>query len=311
MPHDRGFDGVERRLDRGANTFVREAVARADYWRNHKSIKPETFSCFDIAMVQADIAKAKELGEKFARRDTPQLKEEAMTSNMFEVGLWWLIRNKGFLGEKTNAILPSRYDDYVNGIDLILELTGLDEQVTHLGIGIDATFGVDAVENKLADLNQEVHEAIGAEAKYFRSSDGKYEGSLKGIPHAIVGFSVAHARELSALWRRSEQGEKLDTNVHPLRVLLLEQLVMQAAALRDLCEVYGYKELGQQYRIVNARLSPVYMKALSMVTDKKAWIDQEGSKYREDPVYVRIMEQIAFWNKEVKEKRAQVSNEQK
>lgn len=299
MRHEGAIAGADRRLDRGATEFVREAHARALYWQEHKSVNPRKLTPpFDAEMVGRDMRIAEDLARTFAREDSVRSKEESMIATSFEVGLWWLTRQKQFLGERTSAVLPSRYDDYVNGVDLILEIMSKDEQVAHMGLGIDATFGAGAVNNKLRELSIHVGEGHAAEVKYFVSSDQRYKGSLGGIPKAVVGLSVGRARELAQLWRISERGEKppVAADAHPLRVLVLRQLVAQTSALAAFARAHGHQQLARNYDVACKRLMPIH-DAARRALPETAWKDIEGNDYRQDPVHMTILKQVESWRK--------------
>lgn len=300
MPVDLGFEQVERKLERGATPFIQKAHERALYWLQHRSVNPEKLTPpFDPEMVKRDMATAKRLEIKFKQVETAEKREEKMIATVFEVALWWLTRQKEFLGDKTKAVLPSRFDDYVNGTDLILEIIGENEQIAHLGLGIDATFGTVAVRNKLMELTGKVSAGNMSEIRYFVSSDGKYKGSLSGVPHAVVGLSVARARDVARLWRLAESGEKLpvEPKAHPLRALILHQLVAQTTALAVLARSRGNEELANQYEAVYRRLTPIYETAYRMVGEKE-WIDSaSGEDYRKDPIHMEIIEQSTQWLK--------------
>lgn len=297
MVYDRGFDSAERRIDRGATGFVREAHERAGYWLASKSVNPKQLANFDPTMVARDQKTVQRLETLFVSRDTPQQMEERMISTIFEVSLWWLTRQCKFFGERASAVLPSRFDDYVNGTDLVLEIMSTDEQIAHLGLGIDATFGTNAVCEKLSELHGNVLKGKSTEIKYFKSSDGKIEGTLREVPHAIVGLSVGRAKEVGVLWRMSEKGEKLPVSpeVHPLRVLILQQLTLQASTLSRLAAANGHKELSDSYSAIHKRLRPVYEKALGIV---RTWVSLDGTDYRQDPVHLSIIAETVRWGQE-------------
>lgn len=305
--HARGQEGSDRRLERGATLFIQEAVQRARYWRDHKAIKPERMGAdFGSEVVKRDAELVRTRTAEFARTDTQEKKEEAMISEVFEVSLWWLAQNKAFFGEQTKAILPSRYDDFVNGTDLILEITSeTAAEVSRLGIGIDATFGAEAVENKLDRLGADVSAGKSGEIKYYVSSDGKERRNLSSVPHLIIGLSVARAREMAQLWRRVENKESTtySPDAHPLRVLVLQQLIAQASALAVLARANGNEELANQYQTAYNKLRPIHEKAMSAylraatAAKEKPWKDILDQDYRKDPVHEAILKRAEGWKK--------------
>jgi len=91
----------DRKLERGATQFIEKAAEKARYWRDQKGIKPEKMpEDFGRDMVVRDTATVTARAAEIARRDTPEQKEEAKISEVFEVSLWWLAQNRGFLGKR-------------------------------------------------------------------------------------------------------------------------------------------------------------------------------------------------------------------
>ncbi|HYD93041.1 MAG TPA: hypothetical protein VEB18_01115 [Candidatus Paceibacterota bacterium] len=296
MAHDPGFRQFENKADRAATGFIREAHQRALYWRQHRAVNPEKFKSVPPEEAKRDADYAKRMDQRFAMQNN---NEESTIAGVFEVGLWWLTRTKKLLGEQTSAVLPSRFDDIVNGVDLILEILKENEPVSQVGVGIDATFGYDKVHVKLADLGDKVAHGEGAKVKYYLSSDGE-ERALTGVPRVIIGLSVDHARELAQLWRRAESGEQLaiTPDKHPLRVLILQQLVTQTGALAALARSQGNEVLADAYATAFKRLNPIYQTALAGMTEKSWKNPKDDTDYRQDPIHQAIVEKTKVWRSE-------------
>jgi len=297
----------DTRLERSVTPFIREAIKRARYWRDTKGIHPEKMSAdFGAAAVAKDEADVAKRMQEIAASDSPEAKEEALISEVFEVSLWWLVQNRKFFGEKTRARLPARHDHFVNSTDLILEITGkVAEEVTRLGVGIDATYGTKNVEHKLTRLEDDVLHGKGGEIKYFVSSDNKERRKLTNVPHLIVGLSVARARELAQLWVRSEANEATayPPEAHPLRVLLLQQVITQASGLAEFARRSGNVELADRYAAAHAHLKPAFDEAMASYlkaaasSKSKLWKDVLDQDYRHDPVHRAILSRAESWKK--------------
>ena len=146
--------------------------------------------------------------------------------------------NEGKWIPHCNGIKTSDYDDYVNGVDMVLEYDNADSPARHIGLGIDVTFASN-VEDKLAKIKREIETGALTSIKYFDSPNSHFRGELKKVPRAVAGFDIDSIRRLARL---RQTGGELPEN-DPLRFVVLHQLDMQ---MKTFSEYASKKSLPSQ-----------------------------------------------------------------
>lgn len=121
-----------------------------------------------------------------------------------------------------SAIKTSDFDDYKNGLDLVLEHQREDNPANHVGLGIDVTFSA-TLDKKLKRIRDDIENGTLANLKYFDSPKSHIRGELKQVPRSIVGFDLPTITRLAE--QRKTDG-KLSEN-DPIRLIALHQLDMQ------------------------------------------------------------------------------------
>lgn len=118
----------------------------------------------------------------------------------------------------------STFDDYRNGLDLVLEWPADPDLgvVPRLAIDFTTSKNPRGLDDKLAKLKR------GTNVNFFRSKiektgDAPFEGRIEDIPMVILGLDADVLSEIGAAQLR---GEKM-TPDHPLRALLLRQAEIQ------------------------------------------------------------------------------------
>ncbi len=188
-------------------------------------------------VVNADTAEVKRLRNIFAREGNTVLSHgvtQEQVRQLSEISESFLLRglNEARWVPHCGGIKTSEYDDYKNGVDLVLEFQKADNPASHIGLGVDVTFS-NNLARKLTKIKEEIATGKLASVKYFDSPNSHMRGQLRNIPRGVVGFDVDAMQRISSY--RQAYGEMPKND--PLRSVTFHQLSMQ---MRRFAE-YGEK----------------------------------------------------------------------
>ncbi len=185
-------------------------------------------SGFDYVDLESDIEKCKlKLEDIEKSSSSPQIdgeQEAIIQADILEVMLFDLIKNHGWFGKDTTAVLPSLYDDLFLGNDLVLE-HGQGDYRAHSGIGIDVTLGENSFDKKIQYTKRKLQRDGLGFVKYFRSPDGTYEGKIFNIPHFVIGLDRETMFKVTQDWTSENGVNKLKNS--PIKKGLITLMMAQ------------------------------------------------------------------------------------
>ncbi len=147
-----------------------------------------------------------------------------------------------WLGSNVETIKTSRFDDIVNGIDVIAEFSG-NQETSHLGLAIDATLS-NVIEEKLERIKKEIDEGHLAEIKYFYSEELNIRQPKKNLPRVIICVEAKTIKELSELWMENKNKE---LGQHQIQYQILEEIILQLETFKNYVEQKGFSNLAEIY----------------------------------------------------------------
>jgi len=162
----------------------------------NSSIKPEDFSdLYDNQAIKKDLDYVQTMEGIFEQKNNSDKESFERRGELLEALLSEGIRSGRWLGADTMPIIPSRYDDIANGIDLVLEMLS-KEGFSHLALNIDMTSSAESAENKLTAIRKTISEGKLSKVKYFKSEKANIRGQIENIPKVIIGIDPEHIRKL-------------------------------------------------------------------------------------------------------------------
>jgi hypothetical protein len=192
-------------------TFAREKMRTLDnaysaLMEERERIEMDEFE--DLYDVESDKETIKEFEKKF-EQDPTLNKEADYFTELFEA-LFTDLAEKGRWFDEAVIQNASRYDDVVNGIDIIAEFQK-EGMFSHLGFAIDLTFS-NKIRFKLNRIKREIESGELAKIKYYLSSEeAGVRGELRNVPRVIVGADVNSIKNLTSLWFQKRQiSESID-----------------------------------------------------------------------------------------------------
>ncbi|HEY1041864.1 MAG TPA: hypothetical protein VGE48_00360 [Candidatus Paceibacterota bacterium] len=262
------------RLDRSFETrpAMIEAHAKALSAFEADSIDLEEFrDLYGSEVIDADLAKVARLKSNFAPEDRNKFASEIMEGIIYDQS-----ERSDWLGPYAQTIRASEYDDYVNGIDLVVEFDEPERSRSHLALGVDATFSRTNIEKKLRRVKDEIDSGSLASIKYFRSQNGRFMGRLTNVPRVVTGMEKDRLLELATIWN---QDDNKTLAAHPAQRLLLAQIAQQLKVFK------GYAERTGKHQFV--RPFDETLATIRGVSEKKTSIDV--SSVRDDTVHKEIV----------------------
>lgn len=199
-------------------------------------INPETFKgaqFFNDEEIDADLAYVEEREKYFEekyRSYTPEQRIIRENAEVIEVMMPMIIRDFDWLGNNTNIIYTSRYDDIANGIDSVAQLME-PKDTWNVGMEIDFTSSEAEMSDKILKIEARIKEGKMSFVKYF---DSPTTGKLRNIKMPKVAFG-APAKEINdfvsivadAYLSKNKQSAQAELRRHKLKDRFIELTVNQ------------------------------------------------------------------------------------
>lgn len=236
--------GIENyNLPRPPSIAIKEAYERAEKVLAD-SIDPREFS--DLYKdVDRDIEWVNKMDQKFraAARENPELGHFKMLAKAFEAVLYEQAEQSDWFGPDAVTIRTSRYDDYKNGVDSVVEFEEGESKASHLALAIDVTTS-SHLRDKLWRIRDEINQGHLAEVKYFKSDRLNIRGQMTNIPRVIIGAQKSSVLEVINYWLNREQSKLAK---HPIQLKILKETEIQLDAFQDYSLRHKQPELAAIY----------------------------------------------------------------
>lgn len=163
----------------------------------------------------------KKLGEIF----------EAVTLDNIDMNAWF--------GQNAQVIIPTKYDDVVNGVDGVVEFQD-ERSVGYLALGIDVAASLEGIEKKLQRIKDNIDKSRLARMDYFYSETQGIKGQKSNIPQVIISADRQTVRELMDLWVEEKQKALAR---HYIQFQILEETMIQLQAFQKYAKKIGKDQL--------------------------------------------------------------------
>lgn len=155
-------------------------------------IRPETFrgtGLFTDEEIDSDLALVERKEEEFRKQSESQIPEQAVirkNADILEVMLPMVVQDFNWLGENTNLIYTSRYDDIARGIDSVAELID-PTRTQNVGMEIDFTSSEEEMKEKIKRIGSRIESGQISSVKYF---DSPQTGKKKEMEMPKIAFGA-------------------------------------------------------------------------------------------------------------------------
>jgi hypothetical protein len=261
-----------------SNFTPEKAHIRAQKILEENEIKPEAFEgLYSSSGIKSDVNEVARLERKFDGDPMAKMYGnilEAITCEHGELSDWF--------GPNAQIIKTSRYDDYINKIDMVVETKSENESFSNLALGIDVTFGSYDLHKKFGDIQKKIDAGTLGEVKYFHSDRQHIHGRLQKVPQVVVGVEIDRVKELGQLWM---QQEKKKLAIHPVQVTLLKEAREQLEVFASYAERTNKPDLAALFRRELHKVKEILV--------MKAKADLKGIP--EDRVFEEIRRNLLFF----------------
>lgn len=262
--------------DRALETVDRARVSEADF------IEP-----YGEETVRRDLEKVRSLEESFSSRESGQ--EMKKIADIFEALIIEHGELSNWFGENAVTIKTSKFDDYENGVDAVIEFRGDEPRsASYLGLAADVTFTNDTTK-KFDRLKAQIRSGELARVKYFHSEHMNIHGQLSKLPEVVIGASKATVLELAELWMAKQNRALAE---HRIQMMILHQIEEQLLTFAMYAESLGRSEA---VAIYNDRYDVVQ----NIIKEKADIESKVGNDVLHDPVHAEIMNFLARWRQSI------------
>lgn len=179
-----------------------------------------------------------------------------------------------------NTLRTSRYDDYVNKVDMLAEWETHGAESLLLGLGVDVTYGFMKTQKKLREIKAGIDAGKLGSIKYYRSEHSGIMKPRNNVPRTVIGISKPVVQELTRLWL---EGEKRQLGEHPIQRALNDQIATQLRAAGNYAQKTGKSDIADAYRTALEVIAPI--------EEEKKLIPL--GELVHDPIYAEIMNQTS------------------
>lgn len=169
--------------------------------RENPPLNPENFrDLYGDENVNRDTEYVDRMEKKFRESISFESEQGRKIARALEVIIAEQIELSDWLGPDAVTIVSSRFDDIVNGVDLVAEFQNKEERkASHMALAVDVTSG-DDLSGKIERIKKEILRGELARVKYFESEFLGLRGELRDIPRVVVGIEQRTMGHLGELW---------------------------------------------------------------------------------------------------------------
>lgn len=281
----------------------------------HKAsaIKLDGFNYKDVEDNKAEIAVAEKAFLEQGKREPWKLEQEKR-AELFEAILAEQIELSDWLGNEARTIVPSRYDDIKNGVDLIIEFEREAGFFKHLGLSVDATTHIPSIAKKIDRVRKDIAGGHLTTVKYFISEQRGYRGELGNVPRVVVGADPRSIRELAGIWLNLSELKKNKIELekelgienqqvsevrarirklqpqlaeHRIQFQILEEIKMQLEYFIGLATEERKDEIAQKYQSALETIKDI------LAAKEFELSGEERQKIEKDPAYQAIVREVS------------------
>ncbi len=252
--------------------------------------------------IERDLKHVEQMEQRFATGNFEQgtsgkrAREEALrkAARAFEGIVLDNCAENGWLGDPdaVEVIVPSRYDDIVNGVDGIIDFPE-ERKSSPLALAMDVTSSHD-VSKKLTKIKDEITKGKLAEIRYLHSERMRMHGRMYDIPRVVVGADRETIRQLLEPWNARKMKTLAE---HHMQYQMLDEIRRQLEVFAAYARARGDER--------GTRMAQIYDEDRVVINNllaqkEEAYGSQASNKMRaktqEDSVYQTLLKELQGFN---------------
>ena len=225
------------------------------------SIIPGHFFLYDPVILRKDAEAVAKIKEK-RKKEPYETREFRKLTAVLETVFFLEAELAEWFGPNAFTIKTSEYDDFINGVDVIIEFYN-EDGTSCLTLALDITLASNTgdLRRKLRRAREEIDDAKLARIKYFSSEHSGIRGELKDIPRGVVGIDFKAAVELINLWMNKDSQALAS---HPIQFQILKQLEIQMEGFEN----YARKRGDERIALIYSRLLKIIERVIKSKTSR-------------------------------------------
>ena len=229
------------------------------------SIKEKDFEdIYDKRTINQDLQEVTYLKNKFKEYSTPEGLENKVYADVLEGILGDAIEMADWLGENAIAQKTCDFDDFKNGVDVVVEFSPTAQSTSHLGLAVDVTYAKE-LDKKLNRIRNEIDNGRLAMVKYFESDNGDFKGRLLNVPRVVIGCDKETIAKLARLWVDKKKSSELAK--HHVMYQIISQITVQLEMFRSYADSIGQKNIATKLDNSLKLITGIKKKKLESVSD--------------------------------------------
>lgn len=246
------LDDIKEAQDQLRGYSFENRISYEDFMRENGG----PYEAREVAEDRGDVSN---LHRKMARsqvqdiRNKPQqeadhFKKSVELGRAFEGVLLAQMQEKKWLGENVQILIPTRYDDVINGVDAVIEVEN-DAQYSHLALGVDVASGHASTHKKIEKIFDEIRHGELAQMRYFHSKALGIRGQKDNIRRVIISADRNSAAENISLWMDEQKtGNEGDEYFQQrMRIQIYMELMLQLRSFALYAKRHDQIEIAQGY----------------------------------------------------------------
>jgi hypothetical protein len=178
--------------------ILKKLVHKTQETNDSYSISMQPFiDLYGLETVKSDYSK---IADRLLTHFDHKLSGPEKMGHIFENAFLDIGSRGHWFGEKSELTKASKFDDIMNGVDMIATIVASDDNARHLAIASDLTFSFPGVSEKFNKILNGVRQGKMAQVKYFNSELLHITGQLRNIPRTVVGLDVENLNNFLLRW---------------------------------------------------------------------------------------------------------------
>ncbi|MFA7285384.1 MAG: hypothetical protein WC011_00850 [Candidatus Paceibacterota bacterium] len=257
--------------------------------------RPKEMDFVDIypeSEILADLEEMRKIEENFHNNEEQKYKTEL--SSLLEAVLADQIESNNWLGENTEVVPASRYDDIKYGVDIV-SIYREEDSEEYLGLGVDVAFANDKrnIISKLDGIKLLLKNGLIPKLKYFEDpSTGEHKELL--VPKVVVGTRQSSAEKLLKTWggESADRNKKLANDPMQSKIILesMYQINYFRNYLNELIKDEKNLNKKNKYQSIQDAYEKMYVIFSNIYQEKEEIIKSHINEISDDIVYETILE---------------------
>lgn len=271
--------GLDYKLQ-NVNTVLDKAYKKAEGMFMNSEINIEEFKdLYGEREIEKDLAYIASMEKLFQEQETTEDKEKKKIATIFEAIFYEQAEQNNWLGENVVIIKTSKFDDYKNKADGIVESRESPQnpfkKASYLALAVDVKFGSGDVSYKLKRIKDDIENGKLTQIKYFISEYMDIRGEIRNIPRVVVSASFPTVKELSEFWINRKNK---DLQTHFIQFQILQEMLYQLKTFERYALSIGHLSIGQK------EIAEKYLSAFNLIEEinknKLSGLTDDGKRDR-------------------------------